>query len=127
MVIVLIHWRIKPTPEAEAAFLEFWSTQAKVDDKTQLLGEFLSAPLPAADFPFKVDDLSSGHSEGNCKHFVNVGMWENWNAFNEQVGKYMNDSKPILPFEAERRTRTVLEPQQWRVGSTSLPSKGSCE
>ncbi|MNY89386.1 hypothetical protein D3C78_56770 [compost metagenome] len=127
MIIVLIHWRIKPTSEAEAAFFEFWKNQAKILDKTQLIGEFLSAPMPATDFPFKVDDLSESHSNGMCKHFINVGVWKSWNGFNEQVGRYMNDSNPMLEFEAERRTRTVLDPRHWRIGNSHLPIESTCE
>jgi hypothetical protein len=127
MIIVLIHWRIKPTDEAENAFVQFWTTMATINIKTHLAGEFLSAPLPANQFPFRVDDLFFGHGVLDCRHFINVGLWNDFESFNEQVGKYMRDDKPILPFEADRRTRTVLEPRHWRVGQWTLPGKGSCE
>lgn len=127
MIFVLIHWRIKPTHEAETQFFEFWTEKAKISDKTHLIGEFLSAPLPAQEFPFQVDDLSTGHSQGECRHFVNIGAWHSWEAFYEQVDPYMGDDKPMLPFEAERRTRTVLTLKQWRIGTGILPEVGSCE
>ena len=81
MVVVLIHWRIKPTEEAEAAFSDFWKNEAKIDDKSSLAAEFLSAPVPAREVPFRVDDLTLGHGVLDCKHFVNVGIWETWDAF----------------------------------------------
>ena len=127
MVVVLIHWRIKPTEEAEAAFSDFWKNEAKIDDKSSLAAEFLSAPVPAREVPFRVDDLTLGHGVLDCKHFVNVGIWETWDAFYEQVGKYMGDDAPMKPFEADRRTRTVLRLRQSRVGSWSLPSEGTCQ
>ncbi|MBE7367674.1 hypothetical protein [Ramlibacter pallidus] len=131
MIIVLIHWRIKPTDEAESEFFRFWTETAKVEVKEGLAGEFLSAPLrqppDAPRFPFAVDDLSAGHSQGTCRHFVNVGIWKDWQSFYAQVGKFMNDDAPLKPFEAERRTRTVLDPQEFRIGSWALPSTGSCE
>jgi len=127
MIIVLIHWRIKATDEAEQEFLAYWTKKTMINDKTNLAGEFLSAPLPANKFPFRVDDLFLSHGVLDCRHFINVGLWKNWESFNEQVGKYMNDNKSMLPFEADRRTRTVLQPEQWRVGKWVLPVKGSCE
>lgn len=127
MVVVLIHWRIKPTKEAEAAFFRYWKHKARIDDKSSLAAEYLSAPMSPREVPFQVDDLTFGHGILNCKHFINVGIWETWDAFNEQVGKHMNDDGPLQPFEADRRTRTVLRPKQSRVGTWSLPSEGTCE
>lgn len=127
MIIVLIHWRIKPTDEAVAAFYDYWKNKAKIKDKSGLTGEFLSAPLPARQFPFRVDDLALGPGLLDCRHFINVGIWKDWEAFFEQVGQYMNDDKPLQDFEADRRTRTILEPQQWRMGQFDLPEMGTCE
>ena len=127
MVVVLIHWRIKPTEEAEAAFFCYWKHVATIDDKSSLAAEYLSAPMSPQEVPFRIDDLTFGHGILNCKHFINVGIWETWDAFYEQVGKHMNDDAPLQPFEADRRTRTVLLPKQSRVGKWSLPSEGTCE
>lgn len=127
MIAVLIHWRIKPTPEAEKAFLDFWTRVAKIEDKSGLVGEFLSQPLPASQFPFMVDDLSPPPGDVPCRRFINIGLWKDWQSFYDQVGKNMRDDKPMLEFEAARRTRTVLEPKQWRIGKFSLPAKGTCE
>lgn len=52
---------------------------------------------------------------------MNVGTWANRDEFEEQIGRYFNDDKPIAPFELERRVRTVLKPVCWRVGEASLP------
>ena len=127
MILVLIHWRIKPDDASEAAFFSFWTEVAKIEDKMNLIGEFLSVPVSADTFPFKVDDFSVGHSQEDCRHFINVGAWKDWQSFNDQVGKYMDDARPIEDFEAERRTRTVLEPKHWRVGRAILPASGTCE
>jgi len=127
MIFVLIHWRIKPTHEAETQFLQFWTEHVKIADKTQLVGEFLSTPLPAHEFPFLVDDWSHGQSHHPCRHFLNIGIWQSWEAFYAQVHSYLDDAQPLLPFEVERRTRTVLTPKQWRIGLSDLPTVGSCE
>ena len=127
MVIVLIHWRIKPTDDDEAAFFEYWKNVATIDDKSSLAGEFLSAPMLARDVPFRIDDLTLAPGILNCRHFINVGIWETWKAFYDQVGKNMDDDKPTQPFEADRRTRTVLCPRESRVGDWFLPLEGTCE
>ncbi len=127
MIIVLIHWRIKATDEAVSAFLDYWATAARVNDKADLAGEFLSQPVPASKLPFRTDDLTFGHGLLDCRHFMNVGVWKDWESFYEQVGQYMNDDKPLLPFEAERRTRTVLDPKQWRIGQWALHKTGTCD
>lgn len=127
MVVVLIHWRIKPTKEAEDAFFCYWKHMATIDDKSSLAAEYLSVPMSPQKFPFRVDDLTFGHGILDCKHFINVGIWESSEAFCEQVGKHTKDDAPLLPFEADRRTRTVLLPKQSRIGRWSLPSESSCE
>ena len=127
MVIVLIHWRIKPTDEAQADFFKFWIETATIPDKSALVGEFLSAPVPASAFPYTVDDLGTGHSRGRCLHFVNVGVWHDRETFHAQIGRLMNDDKPLLAFESERRTRTVLDPLHFRIGDATLPAHGSCD
>ena len=35
--------------------------------------------------------------------FVNVGTWADCDEFEEQIGKYFNDDRPIKCFELERR------------------------
>ena len=127
MIVVLIHWRIKPTKEAEDAFFCYWKHEATINDKSSLAAEYLSAPMSPRKVPFRIDDLTDGQGIPNCKHFINIGIWENWEAFYKQVGKYMNDDAPLKPFEADRRTRTVLCPKQSRIGTWSLPSEGTCE
>lgn len=126
MIIVLIHWRIKADAASEAAFLNYWTNVAKISDKSNLIGEFLSAPMPAANFPFLVDDLSVGHSQVTCKHFLNVAMWSDWDSFEQQVGKNFDDNKPMQPFEAERRSRSILDPKEWRRGEAELPKTNTC-
>ena len=123
MIIVLIHWRIKPTAKAE--FLTWWENTAVVKNKENLIGEFLSAPMPADQFKFAVDDLSPKQDEPLHTAFVNVGLWKDWQCFFDEVGHNFNDEKP-MPFESARRTRTILDPQTWRRGGFELESTSTC-
>jgi hypothetical protein len=103
VVIVLIHWRIKPNRDSEAAFFDYWATKAKIGDKLNLVGEFLSTPIPARDFPYRVDDLSFGPGVLDCWHYLNVGFWKDKESFHDQVGKHMKDDKDIEHFEVDRQ------------------------
>ena len=127
LIIVIIHWWIKPTAQSEVEFLDFWVNKAKIKDKSKLTGEFLSQPLPAADFDYRVNDFSAEDTDENVRHFMNVGIWESAEAFHEEVGHNFNDSDPIENFEAKRRTRTILKPREYRIGCHPLPKSGSCE
>src|SRR3989442_338732 len=116
MVIVLIHWRIKPTDEAVAAFFAKWKNGLLIKEKANLIGEFLSQPIPASEFNFAVDDLSPKANEVPHRAFVNVGFWKDWESFFKEVGRHFSDDLAPLGFEAARRTRTILETKEWRVG-----------
>src|SRR5262245_35753050 len=97
MIVVLIHWRIKPTDEAVGQFFDYWTKMATIRDKSGLAGEFLSAPVPANKLPFRVDDLSLGPGVLDCRHFINVGLWKDWESFYQEVGKMMNDDRRSKP------------------------------
>ncbi|MDE2229788.1 MAG: hypothetical protein KGL11_12215 [Alphaproteobacteria bacterium] len=124
MIIVLIHWRIKPEQEHIDAFLEFWRTKATVEDRTGLVGEFLSETMTPKDFPYITWHMDPD-TLGDHKSFVNAGIWADEEAFHEQIGKNFNDDKPMLPFEKYRRRRIVLRPNSQRIGMAKLPSVDS--
>lgn len=124
MVIVLIHWRIKPDQDSIDEFLDFWRTKTVVQDRTGLIGEILSDSLSPRDFSYITWHLDS-ESFGNNKSFVNVGTWSDGDKFHEQIGQYFNDDKPMLAFEKYRRRRTVLRPRCWRMGDGKLPAHDS--
>lgn len=120
MIIVLIHWRIKPEQEHVDAFLDFWRTKAIVEDRTGLVGEFLSETLAPGDFPYITWHIDPDNL-GDHKSFVNVGTWADENAFQKQIGNKFNDDKPMLSFEKYRRRRMVVRPKCWRMGDGRLP------
>jgi len=122
MVIVLIKWMIKPEEDAIKAFLHHWKKEALVQDRRGLVGEFLSEVDAEK---YTTWDVRGGSSRREGKMFVNVGTWADRDEFEEQIGKYFNDDRPIKCFELERRVRTVLKPVCWRVGDASLPGHDS--
>jgi hypothetical protein len=118
MIIVLIHWRIKPEKTSE--FLDFWKTQATIQNRGDLVAEMLNEVQMPKDFPYATWSLDP-ESFGNFKSYVNVGVWDDDNAFQEQIGQYFNDDRPMLDFEKFRRRRAVLKPVSWRRGQAQLP------
>lgn len=112
--IVVVHWKIKLGKEAE--FLDYWSTRSVIGDRSGLVGEYLSSVADRDRVPWITwQSLSSGYTS-----YFNVGLWRDLDAFQNQIGRYIDNSRPPLPFEAERRERVFLIPEAWRVGRGAL-------
>ena len=120
MIIVLIKWKIENKQDRINAFLNFWRKEAVVQDRKGLVGEFLSEIGSKAQYDYITWDFEQPVGD-TYKIFVNVAIWDDGEAFQEQISQYFNDKKPLMGFEAERRVRTVLEPACWRMGDAPLP------
>ena len=124
MIIVMIKWKILNKQAKIDAFLDFWKQEVVVQDRIGLVGEFLSEIGSRERYDYITWDFEK--PEGDAyKIFVNVAIWADAGAFQEQIGQYFNDNNPLKDFEAERRVRTVLEPACWRIGDASLPKYDS--
>lgn len=126
MVIVLIHWYIKSDEASLTEFKQSWRDIFTIEDKSSLIGEYLSAPVPKEEFDYPVDDLRPEFREQTFVPFVNVGIWDNPESFYEQVGQYFPEKDELKPFEAKLRKRTILMPEEWRRGMTDLPDTSTC-
>lgn len=122
MMIVLIHWRIKPN--AIDDFFAYWKTQARIGDRKGLITEMLSEVRTAKDFWYATWSLDP-ESLGDFKSYVNVGFWHDDAEFQNQIADKFNDDNPLLDFEMYRRRRAVLTPATWRRGLAELPSADS--
>lgn len=122
MVIVVIKWSIRP--DMVGQFHEFWSREARVQDRLGLVGEFLSEVGSKDEYPYITWSLD-GHGAPPGEVYVNVGIWSDADAFRDQIARYFNDNGPIRAFEAARRIRAVLVPRWWRIGEASLPAGDS--
>lgn len=107
--IVLVEWRIKKGREDE--FLEYWSTRATIADRSGLIGEFLSRVEDRKQYPWMVWNL-----DRRWTTFVNVGFWRDGADFQEQIGRFIDNSKPPQAFEATKRRRVFIAPERWRIG-----------
>ena len=123
MIIVLVYWKIKPNAQDTNDFLDFWKREAVVDDRTGMIGEFLSE-VDRRNYP-NITTWNLDDDPESYRCFVNVGLWEDEQAFNEQIAKYFNDNQPCKHFEQARRVRAILRPKCWRIGDPLLPEKDS--
>jgi hypothetical protein len=111
--IVVVEWRIKKGSEQE--FLDYWSERSTIPDRSGLIGEFLSRVEDRNEYPWMIWDLDERWTT-----FINVGFWRDGADFQEQVGRFIDNTRPVLAFEAERRRRLFVAPQRWRVGKARL-------
>ena len=113
--IVAVEWRIKKGQENE--FLEYWSTRATIPDRSGLVAEFLNRVESREQFPWMVWEFNEGWTT-----FINVGIWREGADFQQQIGRFIDNSRPPLAFEADKRRRVFMAPERWRIGSTPLIS-----
>ncbi len=111
--IVAVEWRIKKGQENE--FLEYWSTRATIPDRSGLVAEFLNRVESREQFPWMVWEFNEGWTT-----FVNVGIWREGADFQQQIGRFIDNSRPPLAFEADRRRRVFMAPERWRIGNSPL-------
>lgn len=119
MRIVFVEWLI--IPGKENVFKDYWRSALPIGDRTKLIGEFLSRPTGHEAHPWVTWDLRD--SRASC--FINVGLWADEEAFQDQVGRYFDPEKGKLDFEFSLRRRALLTPDCWRMGDWSLPRHDS--
>jgi hypothetical protein len=116
MQIVFVHWRIIPGREKE--FQQHWKFGLPVNDRTGLIGEFLSEPTGHEKYDWVTWDMRSSQ---RCTTFINVALWKDAETFHEQIGRYFNPERGKEDFEFELRERALLTPRCWRMGDWRLP------
>jgi hypothetical protein len=119
MVIVEILWHIKAG--AESGFLEAWRTKFTVSDRSKLIGEYLCQPDETVEDIYKgwrVEQFGSPAQEVTA--FVNVALWETFEAFLAEISKYIPKPGQSPPDWQVARYRTVLQPIAWRRGDAML-------
>ena len=67
--IVLVDWLI--IKGAEPDFKKYWKEAGPVEDRSLMVGEFLSEPDGHEKFPWVTEDLRNG----DASRFINVGLW----------------------------------------------------
>lgn len=121
MRIVAVEWKIKKGREQE--FIDYWSTRSTIPNRDGLIAEFLSGVDSKDKWPWI--NWTGPIDKPGITTYYNVGLWRDGDSFQDQIGKFVDNNRPPLDFEAEKRTRVFLAPQRWRVGETALPKKDS--
>lgn len=122
MEIVVILWKIKPGADNRQAFFRDWADTLKIDDRSGLVGEFLSRPR-SADEAGPDFSILGPHPSDEYELYFNVGIWDTLDTFRAQViDKYVNGNPADRPFLFEPPRRMALSPEQWRVGDAQLPA-----
>ena len=116
--IVIVEWKIKKGHEQE--FLDYWATKSTIPDRTGLIAEFMSGEESREQFPWI--NWAAAES-GDFTTFYNIGIWRKADDFMGQIGKYIDNKRPPMAFEADHRHRVFLAPVKWRIGMASLPAK----
>lgn len=119
MIIVIVHWMIKPDPKSIEEFKLFWSKEAEPASRFGLIGEFLSAPMSPSEVGFPCGTFDDND---DSVHFFNVGLWRDKNAFVAAVIRpLVGKSVQKRDFEDRLRERMILSPEEWRIGEGLLP------
>lgn len=116
--IVIVEWKIKKGHEQE--FLDYWATKSTIPDRTGLIAEFMSGEESREQFPWI--NWAAAES-GDFTTFYNIGIWRKADDFMGQIGKYIDNKRPPMAFEADHRHRVFLAPVKWRIGMAALPAQ----
>lgn len=123
MIFVEILWHIKRGQEEE--FRKAWREKFTVGDRSELVGEFLSAVRTDVPEIYRGLNLDQNSPVGDVTYFVNVAIWTSFEAFKKEIEKYIPKPGTPQPAFVVNRYRVVLEPVDWRIGQTKLPSADS--
>ena len=109
MVIILIHWLIKKGFEEQ--FMSAWRKMS-VRQNSGLYREMLTAVEPTVtDAKFNTFSITSP----NYTTFINIGMWESLEAFDEAVGKYIPEAETHEEANGSRRVTISLEEYEFKI------------
>ncbi len=119
MHIILVDWRIRKGQEK--LFVGFWKSDLHIENRSHMIGEYLSEVNKPGDFLWIDWNMLSDSNEQLCTRYINVGIWQHASAFEQEVGSYFRPVEGRMPFEFELRRRALLTPKAWRTGLASLP------
>jgi hypothetical protein len=109
MVIILVHWLIKKGSEKQ--FIAAWRKMS-IGRKSGLYREMLTTVEPISTDP-KFNTFSI--SDPNYITFINIGMWESLEAFDEAVGKYIPRAEAYEAEDGRRKITISLEEYEFKL------------
>lgn len=112
--IIVVHWKIRQGMEDQ--FLHYWASRATIADRSGLVAEFLSSPADRQ----RLTWINWSGLDPRWTSFYNVGLWRDEDAFQDQIGRFIDNTRPPQAFEAAPRERVLLKPERWRVGASPM-------
>lgn len=121
MIIVVIHWRIRPGDVHRNAFLREWAETLTINERDHLVGEYLSRPMTSEEAGFECGLLGLPRTD-QFESFFNIALWDDFESFRREViDPHAGSPKEPRPFEYGYRQRLALKPQLWRAGLSKPP------
>ncbi len=109
MIIVLVHWLIKKGSEEQ--FITAWRKMS-ISQYSGLYRELLTTvEYISTDPKFNTFSLS----DPNYTTFINIGMWESLEAFDESVDKYIPKTKSYKAEDGRKKTIILLEEYEFKL------------
>jgi hypothetical protein len=120
VIIVVIHWKIRPDEASIRQFREKWRDM-RPPHLSNFVGEYLSDPLSEDEVGFPCTTFNASASV-KYRSFFNIGIWKDIDAFKTDViASFVVGAADLQPFEFDHRERMVLAPFNWRAGEDVLP------
>jgi hypothetical protein len=131
MVIIMVHWLIKKGFSNEEKFKSFWKSMT-IRPNTGLYREMLTTVELDSDQKFNTFSLT----DQAYTTFINIGIWNDLESFDEAVGKYIipperraplsrpdqeMDAVYLYDFEFKLRERVILSKVLDRKGALEFP------
>ena len=117
MVIILVHWLIKKGSEEQ--FLAAWRKMS-VGRNSGLYRELLTSVEQITTDP-KFNTFSI--SDPNYTTFINIGLWESLEAFDEAVGKYIPETEAYEAEDGRKKIMISLEEYEFKLRERTVLKK----
>jgi len=109
MVIILVHWQIKKGFEQQ--FIANWRKMS-ISQESGLYREMLTTVEHIPTDP-KFNTFSI--SDPNYTTFINIGMWESLESFDESVGKYIPKTESYVAEDGRKKITISLEEYEFKL------------
>ena len=109
MVIILVHWQIKKGFEEQ--FIASWRKMS-ISQESGLYREMLTTVEHIPNDP-KFNTFSI--SDPNYTTFINIGIWESLEAFDESVGKYIPKTESYIAEDGRKKITISLEEYEFKL------------
>ncbi len=101
MIIILIHWLIKPG--CEEKFKKVWHNMT-IQSGQGLYREVLTEPVLRDDPKFNTFSIT----DRSYKTYINIGFWRSLEDFDKAVGQYIPSSTELEDPKDKRMKRAIL-------------------